>query len=134
MWEIAKGVQNAPDEIYPDRPEPPQPSPLDNSQIVGKYFDPGYGHLDILEAQIDGDTMLVANRSNMLAPYELRLSHTTANYWLCYIYVNDQHDVEGAWGMEFKVGVDGMSTGVELQLSPPGEMNGEGSVLFKRVD
>jgi hypothetical protein len=133
MKKIEKGVQNVPDEIYPDRPKPPLPSPLNNSQIVGKYFNPGYGYLDILEAQIDGDSMLVANRSNMLTPYELRLNHTSANYWLSYVYINDQHGLAGAWGTEFKVGVDGMPTGVELQLSQPGEENGEGNVLFKRV-
>lgn len=122
-------MRNLPNVLYPNRPESPLPSALNNSQIVGKYFDPGYGSLDIIERELDGELVLVANWVDTL---EVRFRHVTGNYWLAQIF-RLKTIFALAWAAEFKVGVDGEAAGLELRLSTPEDEIDEGSVWFNRV-
>lgn len=110
------------------------PSSLNNTQITGKYYDPAYGYLDILETDVSGNTMLVANRSNTIFPHELRFRHITGNYWLADVYTHEVGAITDSWGGLFNVGVDGEATGIEIRQTPPGEALAEGPVFYKRVN
>ncbi|OAA54626.1 Beta-lactamase/transpeptidase-like protein [Cordyceps fumosorosea ARSEF 2679] len=130
--ETEKALAAAESVYYPDRPEKPIPSSLTNKQIVGHYYDPGYGTLRIIEADVGGKTWLVANRTEPITQYELRFRHVSGNFWLVDAYVTDSNSIAGTFAGEFKVGVDGKAAGLEMQLTPKGQL-GEPNVLFKRV-
>lgn len=132
MKEAQDSIAAAVDAYYPNRPKKPIQSSLTNAQIVGDYFDPGYGYLHIVEAEINGKTQLVADRSFMLSPYEMRFAHVTGNYWLVDLFLIDINSVVGCWAGEFRQGVDGEVAGVEIQLATPGE-GAEAPVWFARV-
>lgn len=129
-------LENAEDILYPNRPKVPIPSPLDHGQIAGKYFDLGYGTLHIVEVASAGQssrTSLVAKRPDMQIPYDLRFEHTSGNFWIVNILLEGMNSTIGYWAGEFKVGVDGEATSLEIKLSIPGAEIDEGTVLFKRV-
>ncbi len=134
MNELEKTLRDLPKAYYPDKPEVPVPSQLNNTQLTGKYFDPGYGLLNIVEAHIDGNNALFANRTELLTPHEIRFGHVSGNYWLAEVFATDQQMVAGVWAAEFKPGVDGEATGLEITLAPPGEEIDEGTVWFKKID
>ncbi|TQV93740.1 penicillin-binding protein [Cordyceps javanica] len=117
---------------YPNRPEKSIPSSLTNDQIAGQYYDPGYGTLHIKEVDIGNKTWLVANRTETVFAYELRFRHVSGNYWLADAFITEANNIAGTYAGEFKIGVDGKATGLELQLSPSGLL-GEPNVSFKRV-
>lgn len=134
--EYYKATQKALDEaesvLYPKLPEHAIPSSLSDEQIVGRYHDPGYGTLNIVQADIDGQSWLVANRTEPIFPYELRFKHVSGNYWLVYAYLPDTRSIVGAYATEFTVGADGEAKSLELQQTPRGQL-GEPDVSFKRV-
>ncbi|EGX96051.1 penicillin-binding protein, putative [Cordyceps militaris CM01] len=117
--------------FYPNRPEKAIPSSLTNEQIVGHYYDPGYGTLRIVQGDVGGKT-LVANRTEPIFLYYLRFRHVSGNYWLVDAWDQGTKSIASTLAGEFKVGVDGKATGLELQLTPKGEL-GEPNVLFERV-
>ncbi|KAJ4152924.1 hypothetical protein LMH87_009442 [Akanthomyces muscarius] len=122
--------QNLLNLLYPNRPESPLPSALNNSQLVGKYSDPGYGSFNIVEREFDGEIVLGANWLNTL---EVKFNHVTGNYWLAQFFLIKKFFVV-ALAAEFKVGVDGKAAGLELQLSKPEDEINEGSVWFEKVN
>ncbi|KAJ3494858.1 hypothetical protein NLG97_g3807 [Lecanicillium saksenae] len=127
-----KALDEAESTWYPNLPEKRIPSSLTNEQIVGRYHDAGYGTLNIIQADIDGENWLVANRTEPLTPYELRFKHVSGNFWLSYEYLPDLRQVAGAIAAEFTVGADGEAVGVEVRQTPKGQL-GEPDVFFARV-
>ncbi|KAJ4155934.1 hypothetical protein LMH87_001155 [Akanthomyces muscarius] len=127
-----KGLAEVESVFYPNLPDKRLPSSLTNEQIVGHYYDPGYGTLRIVEADIDGKTQLVANRTEPIFAHELRFKHVSGNYWLADAYVTDTHSIVGSYAAEFEVGVDGEASGLAVQMTPKGQI-GEPNVSFKRV-
>ncbi len=127
-----KGLEEVESVFYPNLPDKRLPSSLTNEQIVGHYYDPGYGTLRIVEADIDGKTQLVANRTEPIFAHELRFKHVSGNYWLVDAYVTDTRSIAGSYAAEFEIGVDGEASGLAVQMTPKGQM-GEPNVSFKRV-
>lgn len=133
-----KKALGRPDELlYPDRPKTPLPSPLNNSQIAGRYFDKGYGILNIVEehrSSETGQTTLVAKRLEMLIQHDMRFRHVSGNFWTVSLFFEVLNSTEGYMAGEFEVGVDGEATGLKLSLSLPGAAIDEGAVWFRRVE
>ena len=131
----AEEIENAADILYPGRPDTPLPSPLDNSQLVGTYFDEGYGVLHIVEEHSadGGQATLMTRRSDMLFMYQLRFRHVSGNFWVVEIWYDDTESKAGFWGGEFKVGVDGNANGLMVHLSAEGTEIDEGFVWFEKV-
>lgn len=132
----AEEIENAADMMYTDTPDPPLPSPLNNSQLVGTYSDEGYGVLHIVEERsADGSqATLIARRSDMLFFYQLRFRHVSGSFWVVEIWYDDTDSMTAFWGGEFRVGVDGNVSGLSVHLSPVGAAIDEGFVWFERVD
>ncbi|KAJ6785600.1 hypothetical protein PWT90_00472 [Aphanocladium album] len=127
-----KALDEAESTFYPNLPEKRIPSSLTNEQIVGRYHDAGYGTLNIVQADIDGDSWLVANRTEPIFAYELRFKHVSGNFWLTYLYLPDKQSIADAIAAEFTVGTDGDASGVELRQTPKGQL-GEPDVFFNRM-
>ncbi|KAM4057408.1 beta-lactamase [Hirsutella rhossiliensis] len=127
----ARDMSNAVDMMYPTRPDPPLPPPVHATQLVGSYFDEGYGVLDIEEAKGrgKGKGALVARRDDMLFMYTLRFKHVSGGFWLLEVWYDDTDSMAAFWGGEFVVGVDGSVAGLMVQL---GAVRGGGRVWFER--
>ena len=117
------------DLLYPDRPEIPLPSPLNATQLEGKYVDKGYGTLDIM-AKDHGDATLAAKRPDFT---QMHFRHVTGNFWTVGFYSEPSDTTELFMAGEFHIGFDGQATGFTLSLSPVGADMNEGRVFFERV-
>ena len=117
------------DLLYPERPETPLPSPLNATQLEGKYVDNGYGALEIM-AKDHGDATLAAKRRDFT---QMHFRHVTGNFWTVGFYSEPSDITELFMAGEFHIGVEGQATGFTLSLSPVGADMNEGKVYFGRV-
>ncbi|RFU73766.1 penicillin-binding [Trichoderma arundinaceum] len=131
--------ENAVDVLYPKRPDPVLPSTLATSELVGSYYDPGYGKFTLREEphpDKPGEKILVADRPETTWKYSMHFHHVTGDHWIVYlpasIYagVNFEEYVAG----EFKLDVSGKVSGVEIIWKNLADPMLEGVVLFKRVE
>ncbi|TQV92968.1 penicillin-binding protein [Cordyceps javanica] len=126
---------NALDILYPNRPPPEQAlSPFaDTSKLVGRYHHPGYGTFDFAEANHPdkaGVKVLEAERGDCFFAYKMHLEHVSGDYWLArgtWLHTGTRDRSDAA---QFKFGVDGSPTGVELTLRNDGVY--EGTILLSK--
>lgn len=105
-------LDGAIEKLYPDRPDPPLPSTLNTSQLVGTYHNPGYKTITLREAaHPDGGnrTILLAERPEMTWRYKMELHHITADHWIVYL---KSIDIPGSVlndyaAAEFRIGGNG---------------------------
>ncbi|KAL7799198.1 beta-lactamase/transpeptidase-like protein [Trichoderma ceciliae] len=136
--ELAALYENAVDVLYPERPDPALPSTLAVSELVGTYYDPGYGDITLREEphpHTPGEKILVADRPDTTWKFSMHFYHVTGDHWVIYLpapmYSGMRFD-EFVAG-EFKLGVDGKASGVEVIWVNRMSAMLEGKVLFKRV-
>lgn len=128
----ARDIDNAVDILYPAKPDPPLPSPLDASQLVGTYFNEGYGVLHIDKAEPGSRAPLVARRDDMLFMYALRFKHVSGAFWVIEVWYDDTNSMADFWGGEFVAGVDGGVEGLTVKIGT-GERDAKGgSVWFEK--
>lgn len=128
--EEAKELSNAVEILYPARPDPGLPSPLNASELIGSYYDEGYGVLQIESEQ--GEMM--ARRDDMLFMYTLRFKHVSGAFWVIELWYEDTKSMAGFWGGEFAPGVDGGVAGLKVRLGPQGGGGPKwSSVWFERL-
>lgn len=128
------------DVLYPERPDPVLPSTLALSELVGTYYNPGYGNITLHEEphpEKAGEKILVANRPETTWKYSMHFHHVTGDHWIVYIpsavfsgyNIKFQEFVAG----EFKVGADGKASGVEIVWESRMDAMFEGNIFFNRV-
>ncbi|KAJ6439387.1 penicillin-binding protein [Purpureocillium lavendulum] len=107
---------NMEDILFPHRPKQPIPPTLPASQLVGSYYDEGYGTVTFFRephSEKPGETLLVANRTEIIWSQQWRLKHTSGDYWSVLnklLFCNLNLPME-FFGLEFKFGVDGKVSG-----------------------
>ncbi|KAL6875186.1 beta-lactamase/transpeptidase-like protein [Trichoderma novae-zelandiae] len=130
--------ENAVDVLYPERPDPVLPSTLNTSELVGTYYDPGYGNITLREEphpDKPGEKILVADRPETTWKYSMHFYHVSGDHWIVYlpapIYSGTKFtDFQAA---EFKVGADGRAWGIEVLMESRTDPMPEGKVLYRRV-
>ncbi|KPM42846.1 hypothetical protein AK830_g3696 [Neonectria ditissima] len=131
-----KGLEN----IYPDRRDPPLPSPLSAKDLAGTYYDPGYKGLTLrVEAKpekLDEET-LVCDRPDGTWKFSMRFHHVTGNWWLLVMEqgVKNPPKYMQQWErVEFKIGPDGKPTALAIGWYDRIANKYESTIEFKRVD
>ncbi|KAJ6440119.1 penicillin-binding protein [Purpureocillium lavendulum] len=112
-------VKDAHHKLFPNLPNPPQPSAFTLGDLTGTYSDTGYGAFSLREeAHPDqpGQRILVADRDDMTWCYQLRFHHASGNDWVVYVkslrnptFMNEFHPGR------FLVGVGGEVSGIEIE-------------------
>ncbi|KAK7426709.1 hypothetical protein QQZ08_006745 [Neonectria magnoliae] len=131
-----KGVET----IYPNRPDPPLPSPLSAKDLAGTYYNLGYKGLTLrVEANPenpDGET-LVCDRHDGTWRFSMRFHHVTGNWWLLVM----EQDVKNPprfmqqWErVEFNIGPDGKAAAFAIGWYDRMGNKYESTIEFKRVD
>lgn len=136
--EAGKLLADPLDFLYPDRPAAPLPSSFKHSSLAGKYHDAGYGTITLREEphpDVAGETILVADRTDMSFQYRIRLHRVSGDYWVAYYYQisEDMNGPEDARRAEFKAGVDGRPSGLEIDMRPLGDVS-HGIVFFEKAE
>lgn len=135
---LAWQYENAVDILYPERPDPAAPPTLAPSELVGTYYDPGYGNITLREEphpDKPGEKILVANLPESTWKYSMHFHHVTGDYWIVYLPwsvfsgVKFEEIVSG----EFKLGADGKVSGIEVIWENRLDAMFEGKVFYKRV-
>lgn len=126
------------DILYPNRPNPGLPSTLSTKELVGTYYNTGYGNITLREeAHPDklGEKILAADRPDSTWQYSMRFHHVTGDHWIVYfpapIYAGGKY-VDFMAG-EFKVGADGKASGVEIIWESRTDPMFEGIAFYGRV-
>ncbi|KAH7127364.1 beta-lactamase/transpeptidase-like protein [Dactylonectria macrodidyma] len=129
-------LKNADKTLFPNQPNPPIPPSLDMSKFSGKYHAPGFGTYEFVEEASDEAStgkVLVAHRPDFLWKTRVTLRHVSGDFWVAFIALMDNLEQEvDYFAAEFRFGVDGNPSGLEITFSDRLEANG-GKVLLERV-
>jgi hypothetical protein len=124
-------------QAFPNHPESKIPSSFKYIELVGSYYDPGYGTITFRE-EIDPENpeerLLVADRPEMTWKYRVRLHHAFADYWAgTFTTPWNPTVLNQCFPCEFKRGVNGKVAALEIEWA--GRMGGlnEGKSTFKKV-
>ncbi|KAJ6442017.1 penicillin-binding protein [Purpureocillium lavendulum] len=123
--------------VFPDKPKDPLPSTFNTAELVGTYSDPGYGEMSLHEQphpDKPGQSILVADRSNMTWEYQLKLYHVSGDYWMVHLNTlrNPTFLNEYQQG-EFRRGIDGKVSALEVKWMSRVEGAIEGRCNFKKI-
>ena len=129
-------LEHADEILFPTLPKRPLPPTAKTAELAGTYYDSGYGTFTLFQEphpdKLD-ETILVANRDELVFGQQWRLHHASGNFWTMYgnvtfCNINKLTEFHAA---EFKFGVDGKATGLQV------DMNGRGRLvarlLFEKV-
>ncbi|XWW98537.1 hypothetical protein V2A60_006537 [Cordyceps javanica] len=137
LAEGERAVDTAIDALFPDRPTPALPPPHSHSALVGQYYHPGYGRLDLHLVTDPGNASektLVADRRNLAFPVQWRFEHVSGSYWVIwrYSYVNTARPT-AAYAARVATAVSGAVEGIHMQL--PEETVGKEplEIVFSKV-
>ncbi|UKZ76461.1 hypothetical protein TrVFT333_004165 [Trichoderma virens FT-333] len=130
--------ENALDILYPERPDPGLPPTLPTSELVGTYYNPGYGNITLREeAHPDkpGEKILTADRPDSTWEYSMHFHHVSGDRWIVYISApvflgrKFKEFVAG----EFKIGADGKPSAIEIIWENRSDPMFEGKAHYKRI-
>lgn len=124
-------------QAFPKHPDVIMPSSFKASELVGSYFDPGYGTITFREEthpDKSDEKILVADRPEMTWNYHVRLQHAFGDYWVVMITTpwNPTLFNECLPG-EFRRGTDGKVAALEIEWATRFGNMVEGRATFKRV-
>ncbi|KAM4067628.1 beta-lactamase [Hirsutella rhossiliensis] len=130
-------IQKADDILFPERPKYPYPPSVILSELTGFYSNLGYGRFNLVQQQLSANsdqTVLVADRTELLWAQQWRLRHVSGNYWTLYSkMLLGINTVTRFYAAEFKIGVSGKVTGLEVSMYDRYGGVDEGTVLFHKV-
>lgn len=131
-----KGVET----IFPDKPEPPLPSPVSLKDLAGTYYDPGYKNIT-LRVETDPGTsdqeILVGDHHDSTWQISTRLYHVTGSWWILYAdrAVKNCSKFSQEWQrIEFKIGPNGKPSALVVQQWDRIASMYQGAVDFTRID
>jgi hypothetical protein len=131
-----KDVGNAAEILFPDRPSRYHPPSLDVSEFPGKYQALGYGNWEFVEVVSKGAPMgvvLVADRTDLLWKTRVTLRHVSGDFWVAFITMLEGDGLPEVFLVaEFRIGVDGKPSGLELTFKDREKFNG-GRVFLQRM-
>ncbi|KAK7428218.1 hypothetical protein QQZ08_005284 [Neonectria magnoliae] len=127
-------LENAPDNLFPNRPKVPRAPSLDISQFSGKYHAPGFGAYSFVEDAASADRVLVADRTDLLWKARIKLRHVSGDFWIAYMILLEGGRLpEEILAAEFMFSVDGKPS--ELVITyPDRKIANGGKVSFKRIE
>lgn len=112
------------DRLYPERPSISVQSSFTVSQLVGRYYHPGYGTIVLHEQpNTDREKMptLAADRQETTWKYSLSMTHVSGDYWATYVKsyapIFDQ-----VLATKFIGNVSGKVVTMEIALAKPSEV------------
>ncbi|EFY91066.1 penicillin-binding protein, putative [Metarhizium acridum CQMa 102] len=126
------------DVLYPERPATPLPPTAPQSQLIGKYYESGYGVMYLTE-DTDSDkssgtrTILVGRRPDRASLGQVRFEHVSGDYWIAHLWDPDVEDSPDYGGGHFKFDVGGRVAALEITISLPGQDINEGTITFERL-
>ncbi|KAL7962293.1 beta-lactamase/transpeptidase-like protein [Trichoderma compactum] len=129
---------NALDILYPDRPNPGLPSTLSTSELLGTYYNVGYGNITLREEPHPdklGEKILAADRPDSTWNYSMRFHHVSGDHWIVYLpapIYNGRKYVD-FMAAEFKVGADGKPSAIEIVWESRTDPMPEGTAEYKRI-
>lgn len=134
---MQRDIDMADDILFPDRSKYPSQPSIKPGQLTGAYFNQGYGPINLFEEPLSAnsdETVLVANRTELIWAQQWRLHHVSGDYWTLYIKILlGINAITQFHAAEFKIGVDGKVAGLEVSIyDRNGDVN-EGKVLFQKV-
>ncbi|KAM4057712.1 reverse transcriptase (RNA-dependent DNA polymerase) [Hirsutella rhossiliensis] len=135
--DMQRDIEKADDILFPERPKRPSPPSIKPSELTGLYSNLGYGQItlfqELLSANLD-ETVLVADRIELLWAQQWRLHHVSGDYWTLYSkMLLGINAVTRFYAAEFKIGVDGKVAGLEVSMYDRYGGVNEGTVLFHKV-
>jgi hypothetical protein len=130
-------LEKADDILYPDRPKQSLPPSIEVDQMVGNYFNPGYGSFSLFKKTISDDPnaiIFVANRTELTWAQQWRLHHVSSNYWTLYSkLLLGINEIEGYYAAEFVAGVDGKVSSFQVQMYDQDLDINEGTIVFEKI-
>lgn len=112
---------------------------MNTSELAGTYYDPGYGTVTLFQEPHPDkadETILVANRTDIIWTQQWRLHHVSGDYWTLngkLLFCNINLVLE-FYAAEFKIGVDGKVAGLEVNFNDRDRQVNEGRVLFEKIE
>lgn len=127
------------DITYPNRPDPPIPSPVSIGDLVGTYSHPGYGSVK-LRIETDPNNpdkqLLLDDRPYTTWQWQWRLEHVSGTWWIMELAEpKSSAKFTRSWQKaEFHFGPDGKTTGFTVKWFDIWMNASEGDILLKRED
>lgn len=123
------------DNLFPNRPNPPIPSPVSVKDLAGRYYDPGYKTIELRAADKQGEEVLVAEREDASWTIHMRLHHVSGAWWIMYaLEMGSPNLFRETEQVEFKIGHDGRVTALEVDFYTFIGDQHQGKVVFNRVN
>lgn len=131
-------IQNAEKTLFPNKPKESKPPSVPLVELSGKYQAPGFGIYDFsLDDGNDADgksKVLIAERNDLLWKTRITLQHVSGDFWIAFFAMIEGGGFTNTFEVaEFKFGVDGKPSGLEITFKDRVKANG-GKVVFERVD
>lgn len=101
-------------------------------QLVGSYHNAGYGTLNLRLEKNGNESILVADRRDLVEAHQLRFHHVSGSFWDAALFYYATNSTDENLQSEFRFDVEGEPVGLDIQWTPP-EQLGEGIVSYKRV-
>lgn len=124
--------------LYPNRPKNPLLPTLSLQEHTGTYEDVGYGRITFTTGTHPAspdETTLVAERMDRAWNETVRLEHISGDYWIWRSYVaHGPIEPVAAFKTEFKVGPEGIISGLEVVNFELTEGVDEGIISYKKLD
>lgn len=124
--------------LYPHRPKTPLPPTLSIQAHTGTYEDVGYGQITFTigtHPASPDETTLVAERMDRAWNETVRMEHISGDYWIWRSYIaHGPIEPVAALKAEFKVGPEGIISGLEVVNFELKEGVDEGIISYKKLD
>ncbi|KGQ03075.1 D-alanyl-D-alanine carboxypeptidase [Beauveria bassiana D1-5] len=123
--------------LFPDRPDPPLPSTFNTDQLVGSYYNEGWGGVTFTTANDGhdgGKTILIGPRPHATLRHTFVLEHISGNYWLLKAVTEGGSPYTSRFfAARFVAGVNGKPMVMELNTAQGSNNPGDGIVVFTRT-
>ena len=127
---------NAEDILYPNRPKKPLPPSGEQSELVGTYYNKGYGKLHVREVEKSGQKTLVAEPENTTWRFNMVLKHISADFYIAYLDLPGNSSIlfKEALKAEFKYDIGGKPLSLDIEYAVESSDMYEGIQSYERVE
>ncbi|KAM3550856.1 hypothetical protein MY1884_008033 [Beauveria asiatica] len=123
--------------FLPDRPDPPFPSTFNTNQLVGSYYNKGWGGVTFTTANDghdSGKTILIGPRTHANLRRTFVLKHISGNYWLMKAVTEGGSPYTSRFfAARFVAGVNGKPMIMEVNTAQGSNNPGDDIVVFIRT-